>query len=912
MATIRYDGQSLIVDERRIWIVSAALHYPRIPHELWRDRIRAAKQAGCNAIETYVFWNFHEMAPGKFDFTGDRDLRAFVQAIADEQMYCILRPGPYVCAEWDAGGHPAWLWRLELGTNDVLKFREFNGPYLQAAERYLAAVMGQVADLQITRGGPTPGPIILTQVENEWMSGNDAGARPYFEALMRDLRTNGCETPIVACNNLWFRVDGAIDTWNASRHLPESLRQLAIVQPRAPRIVTEYWTGWFDHWGAEHASMVSPDKNLFRMASLLASGGQPSLYMFHGGTNFAFTGGRTTGDEPRYMTTSYDYDAPLSETGGRTPKYAASKRLLTFASQFGHVFAHLDPQQHHAAVLPDEEDPNHPPAVIQQTGSQGDVIFILKSEKDRSESIHLLLPNGMHLPVPTGRSRAAWVLFNASLSGVATLDLTNLCPFAWIDQRMLVLFGPAGSDAVVSVDGALYQFKVPAGDAPHVETHEGITLVALNDKQIDAAYPLADALVVGAERLDADDQPVLAKGFKQITTVRSDGTVETSRPKPLARPTAPRVGKWTYAPAVEVASPDDAGFTPIPGPRTLEQLACDFGYGWYRLGKMPAAANLARLATPNPGCGDRLHFFQEGKLVASHGLGPGVTQEPFKLQGKHDAVVLADNCGRLNYGAHLLEDVKGLGDHLYTLKAARVARPKIDRQRFPDLAPLQACVTEFRLYDRPVSDALTWKVRLTVKAPVMLELPLHIGCMTALVVNGQLIRLHNGDGSRGAVRYVLDARQKPFESGENTVTLHLHNPDLPAKPFVSQINFYQATPATEKCDWQFKPFALPDDGAFRDMPARTPATPAFYRTTFNVRSTAAPLCAELHGVSKGQLYLNEHNVGRYFVQTATGKAVPPQLRYYLPEPWLRTDAPNVLTLFDEHGKTPDKIKLTYV
>jgi beta-galactosidase len=115
MANISHDGQSFLIDNRRIWLVSGAVHYARTPRELWRQRLRAAKQAGLNCIDTYVFWNLHEPQPGTFRFDGDADLRAFVQMIGEEGLYCILRPGPYVCSEWDFGGLPAWLHEPHAG-----------------------------------------------------------------------------------------------------------------------------------------------------------------------------------------------------------------------------------------------------------------------------------------------------------------------------------------------------------------------------------------------------------------------------------------------------------------------------------------------------------------------------------------------------------------------------------------------------------------------------------------------------------------------------------------------------------------------------------------------------------------------------------------------------------------------------
>lgn len=908
MAQIRYDEKSLLIDGKRIWLVSGAIHYTRTPRELWRDRIRAAKQAGLNAIETYVFWNAHETAPNQFNFEGDLDLRRFIEIIGEEGLYCILRPGPFICAEWDFGGHPAYL--HTLGTNsEPMKLREASGPYLQASGRYLAAVMEQVADLQLTRDNDLPRSIVLTQVENEWLTANPQAGTELFEALARDLRANGCETPFIACNNLWFQPDGMINTWNESQNLPASLRQLARVQPNAPRLITEYWTGWFDHWGAERLMSVSADLHEYRLAGILANGGQPNLFMFHGGTNFGFTGGRTVGDEPTYMTTSYDYDAPLSEAGQRTEKYFSTKRVSHFANQFAHVFANLDPEQQPTAIALDEKQ--HPPSVIQQSGTQGHVVFIFKSKKDKSTKLDLLLPNGLKLPVPTTDQRVSWLLLDTNLTGRGTLDLTNLCPWAWVDQKMLVLFGPAGADGFVSIDGSLVQCKVPTGKTPHIEQREEITLCILNHEQVDSAYVLPDSVILGTAGLDENDNPLPLKGHANALRIHTTGHVEKIKTGSKPRKTsAPRFANWQWAQCPELTDPENAGFIDIDGPASLEQLGINFGYGWYRLRHLPPANKLKKLLLPSS-CGDRLHFYQNGKFKAGFGLGPGFSQDNFELESKQDAIVLADNLGRFNFGQHMLEDTKGLADHIYGVKQARIGKPTLERKPWPDVSDIAKMVMHLRVDAHPTADALTWQVRLVVKTPVIMEIP-PLGSQAVLLGNGTPFKLLSGDGSRGLVRIVLHPKSKPFDSGQNELTLQLKDPDVKAADFADKIRFYHIDPVSEgKPKWSYKPFDLPGDDAFGKQPARTPAQPCFYRSSFSVNSTASPLFLHIEGMSKGQIYLNGHNVGRYFVGTPHGGKVPPQDHYYLPEPWLNTDDPNVLTLFDEHGKMPTKVKLVY-
>ena len=520
MANFSYDGQSFIIDGRRIWLVSGSIHYPRVPHQLWLSRIRAAKQAGLNCISTFAFWNIHEPAPNKFNFEADADLRKFIELIGNEGMYCILRPGPYIGANWDMGGLPAWLNNIE-----GVRLREGNGPFLEACARYLGAVMGQVRDLQVTAS--SNGPIVLMQAENEWMCHNPNQGEKYLREIVRYMRENGAEVPICVCNNLWQRVDGTIDTWNASHHLPANLRQLRIVGDDAPRLVSEYWPGGFDCWARAHERGPDAAANIEKLAQILAVGAQYNLAMFHGGTNFAFNAGRASGGPDRFVTTSYDYDAPLAEGGGRGQKYLAVKRISTFANQFAQVFANLDGQLDHVAVNP--EDGNHPISVIHQRGANGDVVFLIKSHGDDTTHVDLLLPDGLCLPVAFGPDRIAWLVTGVNLAGAGELTYTNLRPWALIGRRMLVLFGPAGEDGILAINGAPFHVEVPTGAKPHVEVHEELTVVVLNREQVDAAYLLPDALVVGAQGLDDDDQPLGHPDFKSMVTITADGKTTTGR-----------------------------------------------------------------------------------------------------------------------------------------------------------------------------------------------------------------------------------------------------------------------------------------------------------------------------------------------------------------------------------------------
>ncbi len=917
MPNVSYDGQSFQVDGRRIWLVSGSIHYPRTPRDQWRDRIRAAKQAGLNCIETYVFWNLHEPRPGVFDFKGEKDLRHFVELIAEEGMFCMFRPGPYVCSEWDFGGLPAWLNRVE--SKEPMKLREASGPFLEALSRYLGAVMGQVKDLQVSSTataarsaknaviGGGNGPIIMVQAENEWFCHNPKQSDIYLRENVRYLRENGVTVPINMCNNLWARLDGVIDTWNGSANLATDLRQLHVVQPQAPRIMTEYWPGWFDQWNAPHGSKTDADTLLYRMAAILAAGAQPNLYMFHGGTNFAFWGGRTVASPDCFMTTSYDYDAPLKEAGGRGAKYLATKRISVFASQFGHIFAALDPDVHPTSVALSEND--HCPAVVEQTGPQGKIVFVFKARGETLTDTRLMLPNGLSLPVPLGEDNVAWLLLDANLAGVAELTYTNLRPWAFLGKRMLVLFGPAGADGIVAINGARFDVKVPEGQTPLVEQHEELTVVVLNRQQVDAAYilPGGDGLVIGVANVDDPVKPEPLAGWPKTMRIGVDGKVSTTAAQPARKATPPRLTKWQWSPLTDLLSGESDAFRPIAGPMSHDQLGCDYGYGLYRFDLASKAADKV-LA---PQLGDRLHVYQQGNLLGLLGFGVGAEYDPVKLPATGQVVALSDNMGRFNYGWHLGE-VKGLAGHLHAVKPMKLGSPRITRAKAPDPFVLRGFWNVLRAGEQPVGDHLTWTVKITGKQPVILDVQ-NVRARAMILVNGQPLDMYDYGQRAHYGRWVLEVGQQ-LKPGNNELTFALFRNYDAAKDkaaVLAGIKLYRSDRNVSTGDWAFAPLPLPKDADFATAPKRTPTQPCWWRCSFTTPSADVPLWLEPTGLSKGQLYLNGHNVGRYWVATATGKNVPPQSRYYLPEAWLRTDRANELLIFEEHGKSPAKARLVY-
>ena len=303
-------------------VKAAELHYPRIPREYWDQRIRQCKALGMNTICLYTFWNAHEPKPDSFDFTGQNDLREFVKLCQANDMKVILRPGPYVCAEWEMGGLPWWL----LKKKDI-RLRETDPYFLERVDKFQKAVAAQVGDLTIADGGP----IIMVQVENEYGSyGTD---KPYVAAIRDMLRKNfGPDVTLFQCD--WssnFLNNGLGDliwtmNFGTGANIDQQFSRLKEVRPDSPLMCSEFWSGWFDKWGANHETRPAADM-IAGIDEMLSKGISFSLYMTHGGTNWGhWAGANSPGFAPDV--TSYDYDAPISESGQLTPKYWDLRKTL--------------------------------------------------------------------------------------------------------------------------------------------------------------------------------------------------------------------------------------------------------------------------------------------------------------------------------------------------------------------------------------------------------------------------------------------------------------------------------------------------------------------------------------------------------------------------------------------------------
>lgn len=323
MSTFQIGEQDFLLDGQPHRILSGALHYFRVHPDLWADRIHKARLMGLNTIETYVAWNAHAPNAEKWDVSGGLDLGRFLDLIAAEGMHAIVRPGPYICAEWDNGGLPAWLFRDER-----VGVRRLEPRYMAAVTEYLERVYEIVAPRQVDAGGP----VILVQIENEY--GAYGSDKDYLAELVRLTREAHITVPLITVDqpNHQMLTDGSIpgvhQTASFGSRAAERLATLREHQVTGPLMCMEFWNGWFDDWGTHHHT-TDPELTARDLDAILSIGGSVNFYMFHGGTNFGLTNGAN--DKGRYapITTSYDYDAPLDEAGNPTEKYFAFREVIS-------------------------------------------------------------------------------------------------------------------------------------------------------------------------------------------------------------------------------------------------------------------------------------------------------------------------------------------------------------------------------------------------------------------------------------------------------------------------------------------------------------------------------------------------------------------------------------------------------
>lgn len=322
MGILTVQGKDFLMDGQKTTIISGSIHYFRVLPEYWEDRLKKLKACGFNTVETYTCWNLHERREGKFDFSGRLDIGKFLDIAKGLGLNAIVRPGPYICAEWDMGGLPSWLLnypKMNLRCHDRI--------FLEKVRNYYKALFEYITPRLSTNGGN----LIALQIENEYGSFGDD--RKYMQAIKEITIENKADCLLFTSDGATKSalgggmLDNVLATVNFGSKPAENFNVLKKLRPNQPLMCMEYWNGWFDHWYEKHHTRISTDTAQV-LDEILSIGASVNFYMFHGGTNFAFTNGANFDGEYRPTVTSYDYDCPVSECGDLTPKYYEVKAVL--------------------------------------------------------------------------------------------------------------------------------------------------------------------------------------------------------------------------------------------------------------------------------------------------------------------------------------------------------------------------------------------------------------------------------------------------------------------------------------------------------------------------------------------------------------------------------------------------------
>jgi beta-galactosidase len=537
-------------------IISGAVHYFRVHPDQWRDRLRRVVAMGCNTVETYVAWNVHQPSPEATTFEGGADLGRFLDVAAEEGLDAIVRPGPYICAEWENGGFPGWIRR-----DQAMRLRTRDARYLRLVDAWFDELIPVIVQRQASRGGN----VVMVQVENEYGSFGDDHV--YLAHLRDGLRARGIDQLLVTSDGparMWLTggtIEGALPTVNFGSRTDGVLEMARTELPDQPYMCMEFWNGWFDHWGEEHHTRPAADAAA-ELETMLASGMSVNFYMAHGGTNFGLTAGANRADgwhQP--TTTSYDYDSPIAENGALTEKFRAFREVIgrhrelpDLDAQLAELGLEAEPAHLPAAeilvdaVLPlagsdlmTRTAPVHPmPPAFEDVGLERGIMRLSRRVEISCDGDGTIAPLTLY-----GLADRAWVYVDGILAGVAdgndrapSVDLSPLADrllpnggYREVEVQILVEnlgrtnFGPQLGERKGVLGGVWYQVRYhddwQADPWPLEEMGQELTCLAGSLPQADPSAPVEETLPVlvrgGFEAEGDDPAGVTADAFLDLS-----------------------------------------------------------------------------------------------------------------------------------------------------------------------------------------------------------------------------------------------------------------------------------------------------------------------------------------------------------------------------------------------------------
>ncbi len=878
---VSYDQYSYRINDRRIWLTSGELHYFRVPAGLWRDRLYKAKRAGLNCISTYMAWNFHEPEEGQFDFSGDKDIEAFIRLAGEVGLYVILRPGPYICSEWDFGGFPAWL-----AGKAGIQYRTDNAIYTFYYKRFFMRILPELARMDAAHGGN----IILVQNENEHLMPCVPGRTSYFADINRCFEESGFQVPVINCNRLFEGKTeaGNVECVNTWEDPAGDIARMRSVQPDAPILVTELWCGGLDSWGRQHQTKHPLDVAR-KVMEILGSGGQVNYYMWHGGTNFGFWGGRLQYDPFYHIITSYDLDSPLAEGGEPTEKYYATKIVNMLSDSMGAFFAGKKTEIKQMQGMEGIKG-------WKLSGTEGEWMTFTNGGDTCLTSTHMELEEGCGLEISLEPFGAVILPVNVQLTRRQVVNYANLMPLGFFGECILVFHGPVGWHAKICINGTEKRETVSGGCSPKAMDFDGLTVLIVNTDLAGRCWWLDNKLVIGPEYVgetEADIRlPEMDEGFYEMNIFDRVLCGRKSNTK-NADADLPELKDWSLVNVCREPAGEGLEWVRTDGPSEMSALGVNYGYCWYRL-TIDVEDEQQYGLFPVESC-DRLAIYLNGRYIGTWGHGPGAVRTPLPAllrKGRNTLTMLADNLGRFSHSWRMGEK-KGVYGHIYHAVPLVSSKPviKAGGEFKSSLIPsLPGHLNEDDHLAELVNQRLwTGSIEFSLDVPVPVY-GVYCGNYSVLVLcNGEAVGFYENPG-QGFADFIL---KEQLKAGKNRVDFLMWGDVRPDA--LNTLTFHALLSNLSKEGlWEFKPWEYPAER--RDDCRGMPGNPAWFETRFKSEKPAGPIYLKIHPSRKGQIFFNGRNAGRYW-------NVGPQDSYYLPECWFKEE--NELRIFDEKGIPPE-------
>ncbi|WP_163100144.1 beta-galactosidase [Peribacillus alkalitolerans] len=841
---ITYDQKSWKINNERIFILSAAIHYFRLPRAEWSEVLDKAKAGGCNTIETYIPWNFHEMNEGEWDFSGDKDLAHFFQLCADKGLYVIARPGPYICAEWDFGGFPWWL-----STKKGIQYRSADPIFLQYVDKFFDQVIPIIHRFQFTKSGT----VIMVQVENEFQAFGKPD-KQYMEYLRDGLMERGIDVPFVTC---YGGVDGAVEFHNFWSHAKNAAKILDERFADQPKGVMEFWIGWFEHWGGNKANQKTPEQ-LERECYQLLSNGFTAInyYMYFGGTNFDHWGGRT-GGEQIFSTTSYDYDVAINEYLQPTRKYEVLKRFHSFTKWLEPIFTNAE-QKGIELKLPSDLKSQR------VVSPHGEVIFIENTRHERVQSQVLL--DGETVPFT--------IEANAVLPIVRHVSLGN-------------------SILIATLTGQTKGFDTDKAVIYHEEGQRTFLKLQL-DRKAEVQCPLPNRFEICEDgmvkfHLFHGSQPQTVQlsfedGFSYSIEVVSRKSLEKAVPHlekrspnhPLHWEAADEKLCFLSGNVKEADKPLDFS--------SFGQFSGYLGYEseFYAEESKDTTIIFTRIEDP-------VLVFCNGQYVGKLSIIGATSIEVPVKKGKNTLTCLVQNMGRFNY-SQAIGEPKGMSE-------APALNGKYLSLR--EGWQIEGCGVTHHLSQIPKIEGRIGFLRSFMNQGYDRAILVGEG-VSRVQVNGSSVKMlmdTQTAWSRGYAVYGVADISDALKQGENVLNLDVQNTSS-----IRRFDLYLYNEQEQIGHWKIKSFAqIQGEKEWSAANHRNQQTisPRWYKSPFDWKPENGPIVKiRMDGMSKGSFWVNGQCLGRYW-------NIGPQEEYKIPASLLKEH--NEVVIFDEEGLSPDHV-----